>query len=79
MWGSRLKMLRNSSSSSILELFLLQNSFFPPHSPPLKKLTHFLDYFRSPNEMPSIQGDFFGIIIGVCNDHTYIDPIVVFE
>ena len=39
---------------------------FPPHSPPLN-LTYFPGYVRNPDEIPSIQCDFFGIG-ATCND-----------
>ena len=39
---------------------------FPPHSPPLN-LRYFPNYVRNPDEVPSIQFNFFGIGVN-CND-----------
>ena len=57
----------------LLEL-LPSKLVFPPHSPPLN-LTYSPDYVRNPDEIPSIQFDFFGIGV-TCNDR--IALIVVF-
>ena len=59
-WRSKLKTSRNKCYHE----FLPSKLDFPPHSP-LLNLTHFPDYFRNPDEIPSIQCDFsvFGVTL----------------